>query len=87
MTFMVTGVSVGDYDEWRPMFDADKPGAREHATGHRVFRAVDDPNEVIVRVEFPSEESAAEGRRRLVESGVLERFGVSHGPTLIDPAD
>jgi hypothetical protein len=52
-----------------------------------VFRAVDDPNEVIVRVEFPSEESAAEGRRRLVESGVLERFGVSHGPTLIDPAD
>jgi len=87
MTFMVTGGNVGDYDQWRPMFDADKPRAREHATGHRVFRAVDDPSEVIVRVEFPSRDAAEEGRRRLLDSGVLARFGVEHGPTLIDSAD
>jgi hypothetical protein len=85
MTFMVTAGHVGNYETWREMFDQDPPRAREHATGHRVFQSVDDPNEVVVQVEFPSAEKANEGRERLLASGVLERLELRHGPTLIDP--
>jgi hypothetical protein len=87
MTFMMTAGNVGDYDQWRPVFDSDPPRAREAATGHRVFRSVDDPNEVVVQVEFTSREAAVEGRERLLASGVLERIDLTHGPTLIESAD
>ena len=86
MAFMVTRGEVGDYDAWKAMFDTDPPRAREHATGYRVLRGIDEPGTVVVEVEYPDEETAREGRRRLMESGVLERF--EHvGPTLVEQAD
>jgi hypothetical protein len=45
---IITRIQVGDYDAWRPMFDQDRPQAREKATAQRVFRGVDDPNHVFV---------------------------------------
>ena len=30
--FIITRIQVGDYDAWRPMFDQDRPQAREKAT-------------------------------------------------------
>jgi hypothetical protein len=36
------------------MFDQDRPRAREHAKVQRVFRGVDDPNEVFIALEFES---------------------------------
>jgi len=44
----------GDYDTWRPMFDQDRPRAREKAKVQRVFRSVDDPNHVFIFLEFAS---------------------------------
>lgn len=86
MPFMVTRGEVGDYEAWKQMFDADPPNAREHASGYRVLRGIDEPGTVIIEVEFPTEEAAREGRRRLVDSGVLERF--EHvGPTVVEEAD
>jgi hypothetical protein len=86
MAFMVTRGEVGDYEAWKQMFDADPPKAREHASGYRVLRGIDEPGTVIIEVEFPTEEAAREGRRRLVDSGVLERF--EHvGPTVVEQAD
>jgi CxxC motif-containing protein (DUF1111 family) len=70
------------------MFDSDPPQAREHATGWRVLRGVEDPNEVIVQVEFPSAELALDARRRLLDAGVLERVPeVVSPPTLVEEAD
>ena len=86
MAFMVTRGEVGDYEAWKQMFDADPPKAREHASGYRVLRGIDEPGTVIIEVEFPTEEAAREGRRRLVDSGVLERF--EHvGPTVVEQTD
>ena len=86
MAFLVTRVEVGDYANWKQMFDADPPKAREHASGYRVLRGVDEPDTVVVEVEFPTEEAAHEGQRRLMASGVLERF--EHvGPTIVEQAD
>jgi hypothetical protein len=77
--FIITRIQTGDYDAWRPMFDQDRPQAREKATAQRVFRSVDDPNHVFVFVEFAALEDAQESRRRLEESGVLDRFADKHG--------
>ena len=82
--FIITRIHVGDYDTWRPMFDQDRPRAREKATEVRVFRRVDDPHHVFVFLEFASRNDADEARRRLEESGVLERFADRHGPNVVE---
>ena len=68
------------------MFDQDRPLAREKAKVQRVFRDVDDPNHVFVFLEFGSVEEAEEAQRRLVESGVLDRFDDKHGPNIVQEA-
>ena len=85
--FIITRIQVGDYDAWRPMFDQDRPRAREKATVQRVFRGVDDPNHVFIVLEFDSVADAQEARERLVSSGVLERFDDVDGPNVVVDAD
>jgi hypothetical protein len=81
--FIITRIQVGDYDTWKPMFDQDRPNAREKATTQRIFRTVDDPNHVFVFLEFDSVDDANEARGRLLESGVLDRFEDKHGPNVV----
>jgi hypothetical protein len=81
--FIITRIAVGDYDMWRPMFDQDLPRAREKAVTQRVLRKVDDPNHVFVVLEFESVEDAEEARRRVLESGVLDRFEDKDGPNVL----
>jgi hypothetical protein len=85
--FIITRIQTGDYDTWRPMFDQDRPNAREKATKQRIFRIVDDPNHVFVMLEFDSVDDANEARGRLLESGVLDRFEDKHGPAVVQEAD
>ena len=88
MPTMLTRIKIQDFDEWKAMFESDAPRAREHATGWRILRGVEDPSEVFVQVEFPSPELALDARRRLLESGVLERVReVVSAPTLVEEAD
>jgi len=81
--FIITRIQTGDYDRWRPMFDQDKPRAREDSVVQRVLRSVDDPNEVFIYLEFETLESANEARTRLESSGVLDRFDDKHGPNVL----
>ena len=85
--FIITRIQTGDYDTWRPLFDQDRPRAREQAKVVRVFRGVDDPNHVFIVLEFESVDDAKEARRRLVASGVLDRFEDKHGPNVVIEAD
>jgi hypothetical protein len=84
--FIITRIRVGDYDAWRPMFDQDRPRAREHAKVQRVFRDADDPNHVFIFLAFHSLADAREAKRRLVESRVLDRFEDKHGPNVLEEA-
>jgi hypothetical protein len=84
--FIITRIHIGDYDAWRPMFDQDRPRAREQAKVQRVFRDADDPNHVFIFLEFASLEEAREAKRRLVEAGVLDRFEDKHGPNVLEEA-
>ena len=69
------------------MFDQDRPRAREKAKVQRVFRGVQDPDHVFIYLEFDSVDDAQEARRRLLESGVLDRFEDKHGPNVVVEAD
>jgi hypothetical protein len=81
--FIITRIQTHDYDSWRPMFDQDRPRAREKARVQRVLQSIDDPNEVFVYLEYASVDDAEEARARLVSSGVLERFDDKHGPNVL----
>jgi hypothetical protein len=81
--FIITRIQVGDYEAWRPLFDQDRPRARENATSVRLFRSADDSNHVFIFLEFASFDDAREARRRLFESGVLDRFADKHGPNVV----
>ena len=87
MPFILTRINVGDYDRWKPMFDKDEPGARSSAKGHRILRGVENPNEVLIMVEFGSLAEAMEGRERLLASGVLDRFPDKDPPKLVEEAE
>ena len=84
--FIITRIQTGDYETWRPMFDQDRPLAREKATRQRIFRKVDDPNHVFVFLEFGSVADAEEARGRLEGSGVLDRFADKDGPNVLEEA-
>ena len=90
MAFMVMNFEVDDYEAWKRIFDEDPVGRRAAgATSHVVSRAVDNPNEAFVRVEFPSVEQASAFRERLLASGVIERAGMRMklGPTVAEVDD
>lgn len=80
---IITRIQTRDYERWRPMFDQDKPHARENALVQRVLRSADDPNEVFVYLEYATIEDAIEARDRLVSSGVLDRFDDKDGPNVL----
>jgi len=81
--FIITRIQTGDYEKWRPMFDQDRPRAREKARLERVLRSTDDPDEVFIYLEFESLDDANEARGRLLSSGVLDRFTDMHGPNVL----
>ena len=81
--FIITRIHVGDYEAWRGTFDQDRPGAREKATAVQVFRGAHDPGQVFIVLEFASLDDANESRRRLLGSGVLDRFEDKHGPNVV----
>lgn len=81
---------VDDYEAWKPGFDQDPAGrAQSGATSHKIARGVDNPNEVFIRVEFPSVDQAKDFRERLLASGAFERGGmrIKAGPTVAESAE
>jgi hypothetical protein len=87
MAVMMTRIRVQDFDSWKAIFDGDPPGARQAAAGHRLYRAVEDPNQVFVAVEYSSTEEAKAARERLLASGVLDRVEVKTEPTIVEQVE
>lgn len=57
---------VPDYQRWKAAFDADPlQRAASGVIGHRVMRATDDPNLVMIDLEFGSPAEAAQMAERL----------------------
>ena len=90
MALMLMNFEVDDFDEWKKGFDEDPVGRKEAgATAYMISRAVDNPNEGFIRVDFPSVNQAKAFREKLLASGALERGGMrlKAGPTVAEVAD
>lgn len=87
MAFMVMGFEVDNFDDWKQVFDSDPVGRKAVAKGHVILRAADNPNQIFLRVEYPTVEEATTFRERLLASGVLDRFPPSLPPTVVELAE
>ena len=87
MAYLLTRIAVDDYDAWKPMFDDGRGNVRARATGHRILRAIDEPGELFIQVEFPTADDARRAREELIASRALERVTVKAGPTVAEPAE
>jgi hypothetical protein len=87
MPYMVTSIEVGDYEQWKEMFDKGRDTVRRSATGHRILRGVEAPGDLHVQVEFASSEDALRAREELLASGALDHVTVKAGPMLVESAE
>ncbi len=84
MAHLFARVSVEDYAAFRSVFDgAEEMRQAAGALNHTVYQSVDDPNEVIARVEFPTAEAAkafaaSEGLRN-----AIQRVGPKEPPRIL----
>ena len=79
MTTMLVHHRVDDYDAWRQVYDSVQDMQRSRGVrSHRVWRAEDDPNSVVVEHEFDSREAAegfvnsSELREAMARAGVQQ---------------
>lgn len=59
MAYLHVKSTVEDYDEWKSDFEGYHAQRAEHGgQSYQLFQTTDDPNEIIVLIEFDDEESA-----------------------------
>ena len=74
---------VRDYDAWKSVFDEHQAVRTRHgATGHELYRGLEDPNEVTVVNQFPSLEQAQAFAADPSLREAMERGGVISEPRL-----
>ena len=80
---IVVRSNVADFDAWKVVFDENRALREKHgATGHRVFRGVDDPTAVIAVTTFASAEGAAAFVTDPALKEAMERAGVTSAPSI-----
>jgi heme-degrading monooxygenase HmoA len=83
MPAMLIRHKVADYEVWKPAFDAHEHARRANGSrGGRMFRKVDDPNEVVILLDWDDLERA----RLFADSDdlreTMRRGGVADGPDI-----
>jgi heme-degrading monooxygenase HmoA len=75
---------VRDFDAWKPVFDEHGDVRRKHgATGHEIYRGMDDPNEITIVNHFPSKERAEAFAADPSLKEAMARGGVISEPRII----
>ena len=83
MTVLQIEHAVRDFDRWKEAFDSDPVGRRQGGVRrYRILQAADDPNFVVIELEFDDTGEAERFKHRLEElwaGGASERLGL-RGP-------
>jgi len=83
MSVLVVHHRVRDYDAWKPVFDEHEASRREHgAARHWLYRTADDPNDVVIALEFRSEKDARGFLEDPSLREAMERGGVEGEPDI-----
>jgi len=81
--YIIVQHRVRDFDAWKPVFDEHGDVRRRHgATGHTLYRNLEDPNDVTVVNEFPTRQQAEAFASDPSLKEAMERGGVISEPTL-----
>ncbi len=81
MTVVVVQHKARDFDAWKLMFDEDASRRREHgAPRNWVYCTAEDPNDVVVAVEFPSVDPACTFVQGAAPREEMGRAGVEGEP-------
>lgn len=83
MAHMFGRLSVNDYDTFRGVFDSHED-MRQAAgvTGKTVYRSVDDPNEITVRLDFSGTDAAKAFASSDSLKAAMQEAGVQGPPTI-----
>ncbi len=84
MAHLFARVSVEDYAAFRSVFDgAEEMRKSAGALSSAVYQSVDDPNEVIIEIEFPTVDAAKafQGSQELRE--IQQRAGLKEPPRML----
>ncbi len=81
MAYMMGRVTVENYDTFRETFDGRAEMRKAAgALSSKVFQSVDDPNEVIIEIEFPTVEAAKAHQTSQGLRDAQERAGAKEAP-------
>jgi hypothetical protein len=83
MTILVVHHAVRDFAAWKPAFDEHQPFRTAHgAIRHWLYRSPDDPDDLVVAIEFPSAEAALGFLADPSLKDAMERAGVIGEPSV-----
>ena len=81
MPHILVRIKVEDYERWKPGFDELGATREERGSkGGRLFRSADDPNEVVILLEWDNLENAREYAHSNVLREAMQRHGVTGRP-------
>ena len=84
MAYMIGRVSVADYGTFREAFSgAEEMRQGAGALNSTVYQSVDDPNEVIVQVEFPTADAAKAFQTSQALRDAMQKAGVQGQPRIL----
>lgn len=72
MAYLHVKTTVNDFDEWKADFERYHSRRAEHgAKNYQLLQSTDNPNEIVVLIEFDTEENARAWNEYLVDEGGL----------------
>ncbi len=84
MPYTMARATVEDYATFREVFDgAEEMRKSAGALSSRVFQSADDPNEVIIQVEFPTADAAKAFQASQELRETQQRAGLKEPPRML----
>jgi hypothetical protein len=81
MVYILVSHKIADWDKWKPVFESDEAGRKSFGVNvKKLFRAADDPNDILVLFDAPDEASAKECIERPGLKNIMQDAGVISEP-------
>ncbi len=82
MPSIIVKHTVRDYDTWKKVFDADSPNREVISTGGKIFRSMENPNEVTVVMHVKHLDSAKAWIADPKLKATMDSAGVTSAPEI-----
>ena len=80
MPYLLVRHKVEDYERWKPVFDHGATRKRSGSKGGWILRSADDPNELVILLEWDSSENARHFVNADETREAMHRAGVADEP-------